>query len=142
VSTLLTADRTAEEVSVVFSVAEFFDTAFDAHLTFQRDPEKQQRGKRVAGQILAFGAVVIGEPAEATLIVIFDQHDTAARFAFGADGGQGHGVDFRYTGSQCLIEPAGELGKRIGGNIGFRQLIALVIGADISYRHTFPLKTD
>ncbi len=113
------AERARREIAVAFFRTGFLDPAFDAHLAFELDPVEQQRGLRMHGEIVPLAAFVIGEKDEPALVDALDEHDPRRRPAVGADGRERHRVRLGQLGGERLLEPAIELGERVGGGIGF-----------------------
>ena len=80
------------KVSIAFCVADFFHAALYAHHTLEFNPVKLQSCKRIACQLLAFAAVVVGVPNNAALVVAFDQNHTRAGAHVAGHSGHGHGI--------------------------------------------------
>ena len=90
-----------------------------------------QRGERIARDLLALAAVVVGEPDDATLVISLDQHDARARAHVTCDGGHGHGVGFGHLTGDGLVQPLVELLERIALGRFFAEFRALVALAQI-----------
>ena len=93
------------EVGVALGIADFLHPALNAHHALQLDPMELQGGKRVARELLAFAALVVGEPHDAARVVAFDQHHPCAGAQVPAHGGQGHGIGFGQLGLNGFVEP-------------------------------------
>ncbi len=108
-------------------------TAFDAYLPLQRWPEEGHCSKGVGLQLLALGAVIVGEEGEPLLVEPLQQQYTAMRATFAVHRGQGHGVGFhRYLlGFHRIGEPLLEQGERLPRCLGFGQAITGVVAAHI-----------
>jgi len=83
------------------------------------------------GEIAALAAFVVGEEDEPALVDALDKHDARRRPTVGTDGRERHRVRLRKLGGQRLVEPAVELGERIGGGIGFVERSARIVDAEI-----------
>ena len=95
--------RARLEVGIALGIRHFGDTAFDTHHALKLDPVKLQGSKRVAGQLAALAALVVGEPGDAALVVTLDQHHAGAGAQVVADGGQRHGVGFWHLGLESFV---------------------------------------
>ena len=123
--------RTAVEIRIAFFLADFVHAALDAHHALELHPMELQRGKRVARQLLALAAVVVGEPDQAAFIKSFDQHHAGAGAQLRGHRGQGHGVGLGHLGLQGLVEPQLELLQRLGQRLRLQQFGLLVAFAHV-----------
>lgn len=129
------AARAHFEVGFGFFATEFGDAARDVDLSLQLDPRKVQRGSRVVFKIGGLATLVAGEEAEAALIDALKEDDARGRLRVSADSGEDHGVGFADAGLEGLLEPFGELLKRVGIEITCVEARLRVFAAEIGERN-------
>src|SRR5664280_1569214 len=101
------------EVGVGLLCASPVGRSLDPHLAAQRLPVEQEGGMGVLGQLMALGAVVVGEERESIDAPGLEQHHAHRRTALGIGGGHGHGFGAGRHGRRPLV-PSTELDQRIG----------------------------
>ncbi|CAM2144862.1 hypothetical protein PT2222_160185 [Paraburkholderia tropica] len=125
------AERTRLEIRLAFRLAGLFDRAFDAHLTLEFNPVKQQRCVRIGAQFAALAAFVVREEHEAALVHALDQQDARGGAALRVDGGDRHGVRLGQLRVQRLGEPGVELADGIGVDVGGVERAERVVLAEV-----------
>jgi hypothetical protein len=78
---------------------------------------KLQGGEGMGIEFAALATGVVGVPDDAAGIEALDQHDPCGWPAVGADRGDRHGIGLRQLLGQGFVEPATELGQRVGGHV-------------------------
>ena len=92
---------------------------------------KLQGGKRIACQLLALAAFVIGVPDDAAFVIALDQHDARAGTHITADSGHGHCIGLGYLGTHSFLQPLIKLLQRICIGSGLTELCALIALAQV-----------
>ena len=119
------------KVLIRFLVTDLLDPPFDTHLTLQIRPPESHGRHRVGQQLLALGALVVGEEHEALLIEALEQQGTQMRLAVAVHRGQHHGVGFGGFHLHRLTEPQPEQAVRVIRCLAFDQSVAGVVAAHI-----------
>ncbi|MNZ74546.1 hypothetical protein D3C78_929970 [compost metagenome] len=124
------------EIGIRFRRRHPLHQPLDAHLALQARPEEGHGRARIGQQLLALGAVVVGEEGEAALVQRLEQQHPAMGLPLCIDRGQGHGIGFhrRLLGLHRLGKPAMEQGERLQRGLLFGQAIPGVIAAHVGKR--------
>ncbi|MNN44493.1 hypothetical protein D3C81_1587860 [compost metagenome] len=124
------------EVGIGLFRRHFLHHSLDTHLALQGRPEEGHRGTRIAEQLLALGAVVVGEEGEAAGIQCLEQQHATMRLPPGIDRGQGHGIGFhrQLLGLHRLGEPAVEQRERLQRRQLLGQTVPGIIAAHVGKR--------
>ena len=102
------------EVGIAFFGADALDHALNTHHALQLDPMELQGGKRVASQLVALAAGIVGVPNNAARIQALDQHHARGGTQIAAHGGQRHGIGFGHFGVDGLFQPLVKLLQGVG----------------------------
>ena len=97
------------------------DRPLDADLAAERLPVEQQRRARVRDELAALAAAVVREEDEAALVERLQQDHPQRRRAVGRRGRERHRLGIDRLGRARVLEPAPELGQRVGIELVARE---------------------
>src|SRR5581483_6418817 len=104
-----------------------FDAPLDTNGTMQGLPEKDERGEGIAGEFLAFTALVIREKDKAASVHPTQQDNARGRFAIQRRGGNRHRIRFGQILRDCQIVPALKHDERVWIGIPFIERLADIV---------------